>query len=56
MRACPHCETKGLLVALQPKGPRQECPNCGKLYPPNAGREVSDRELRQAIMATIKGG
>ena len=52
MRACPNCESKGLLVALQSKESQLECSNCSELYPLGAGREVSRRELIKIIMAT----
>jgi hypothetical protein len=53
IRACPECEKKNILAALQPIGlGENRCPECYKVFPINVGRKVSHKELMNIIMGT----
>ncbi len=50
LRACPGCEKKCILVALQPSGAGLQCPECYSLFPQGAGREVTKKEVFDILM------
>ena len=54
IQACPECEKRHILVALQPFGAELQCPECYKCFPKGTGRKVTKKEIFNILMKGAK--